>query len=776
MSVKLTNEPFHLRPFTERRRLSAPRLNHQECMYPYDHVAGVPSSFGQIHRNLWTSAFPYRRAADYPGHLEVQNLPVIRLEDDHSRVTILPSMAGRVIEIFDKGLNRQLLWSPPSLKLGNLSLSGPHTIGGIEFNPFRYGHNVHGISTIEVRQVTLQDGREAVALGAFDELFGCEWEVILALENGTLVSRMTITNHSGKDQPCLYWWTCIAVPLQWRDHIMMAPGDFLHHAMFRQGYEFDQWPMVHGVDWSQWLHQHEVVSGYLANTRSDFMGYTNDKENWSFVHRADRSVCRGRKLWSLGSQGAHQSWWQTLAEPNWAPYAELQSGLLPVQPDTGILTAGQSISWTEAFTSVQGSATEPTYGENFTAFERRGLEKTGSAWESWNGPDFWQVQGTKTLVDADTRLAISKKLILTGTLSEEEIHQAVDTGWVGGDQWIALLEEKQPSLTGNARLALAVAKINQNALGDARKILLPLTDSHDETSAYSNHFLGLLAAENDNADEACARLHRSVSEGYANTHLLTNADQVFARFGRHAERTALWEYASVETRTSDDYRLAQASLAFLDGNWSSVRSLLTAPLLSIAEGATYPWFLFKESFFGEFAEKISEGDFQGALDALASGSQTFPQFGIGRQEDRQNVDFLFYRYQICTLQGWHYLESAFANMILLEPEYPGSPEALYVYRVAKTENDPTASARLKAIETWNNSSPGWQKHQPLRWALNQQTLHNSASGWHDLADHPLYRYRAQFELANFQDSTASDERQTNTSRPLDCPSLQEVTG
>ena len=72
---------------------------------------------------------------------------------------------------------------------------------------------------------------------------GCSWEVILTLEKGTLVSRMTITNHSGKDQPCLYWWTCIAVPQQWRDRVMMAPGEFLHHAMFRQGYEFDQWPM-----------------------------------------------------------------------------------------------------------------------------------------------------------------------------------------------------------------------------------------------------------------------------------------------------------------------------------------------------------------------------------------------------------------------------------------------------------------------------------------------------------------------------------------------------
>jgi hypothetical protein len=375
MTIQLTTQAFHLRPYTERKRLSAPRIDHRADMYACDPGARVPAHLRPIHRNLGISAFPYKKAMDYPGHFEVQNLPVVRLEDEYNRVTVLPSMAGRVMELFDKKLNRQLLWTPPGFPLANLSLSGPWSIGGIEFNPFRYGHNVHGLSTIETRKVTLADSREAIAIGAFDELFGCSWEVLLTLEKGTLVSRMTITNHSGKAQPCLYWWTCIAVPQQWRDRVMLAPGDFLHHAMFRQGYEFDQWPVVHGVDWSQWLHQHEVISGYLANTRSDFMGYTNEREGWSFVHRADAERCKGRKLWSLGSQGVHHTWWQSMAEPNWVPYNELQSGLLPTQPDTGIFKSGESISWTEAFAGVAGASHAADYADNFASFEQRGIEK-----------------------------------------------------------------------------------------------------------------------------------------------------------------------------------------------------------------------------------------------------------------------------------------------------------------------------------------------------------------------------------------------------------------
>jgi hypothetical protein len=747
MTIQHTTQAFHLRPFTERKRLSAPRVNHDEEMFPYHPAPGVPKHLQPIHRNLWTSAFPYKKAMDYPGQFEVQELPVVRLENEFARVTVMPSIAGRVMEVFDKKLNRQLLWTPPSLPLANLSLSGPWSIGGIEFNPFRYGHNVHGISTIETRKVTLADGREAIAMGAFDELFGCGWEVILTLEKGTLVSRMTITNHSGKDQPSLYWWTCIAVPQQWRDRVMMAPGDFLHHAMFRQGYEFHQWPMVHGVDWSQWLHQHEVVSGYLPNTASDFMGYTNEKEGWSFVHRADRSICKGRKLWSLGSQGVHQTWWQSMAEPNWVPYAEIQCGLLPTQPDTGILKAGESISWTESFCGAQGASTGADYAQNFSAFEQRGIEKTGKDWAAWNDSAFWRITKSETLIAEDERLAISRKLILTGKLDESEIARAIELGWVGGDEWIRLLSEKQNDLSDDARLALAVALINANEPDKARALLTGLAEIGGETAAYANHFLAQLSENEGKTAEALEQIRRSVGEGYADTHLIATADQMLSRMGRHEERKALWQNAPAETRATDDCRLAQANLAQLDGDWKSVRTLLKEPLLSIAEGASTAWFLYKESFFGEFAELCGKGEFNAALDILARGSEAAPQFGIGRQEERQNVDFLYYRYQLCKAQGWDYLASAFANMILLEPEYPGSPEALYVLRVALAENDPTAAARREKIEAWNREADAeWAKYQPLRWALCRHVLDGSVDGWQGMQSHPIFGIRAGHEL------------------------------
>jgi hypothetical protein len=116
------------------------------------------------------------------------------------------------------------------------------------------------------------------------------------------------------------------------------------------------------------------------------------------------------------------------------------------------------------------------------------------------------------------------------------------------------------------------------------------------------------------------------------------------------------------------------------------------------------------------------------------------QFGIGRQEELQNVDFFFYRYQLCKQQGWDYFTSAFANMILLEPEAP------YVLRVALVENDPTAAACREKIEAWNREvDPEWAKYQPLRWALSRQLLDGSMDGWEELQSHPIFGIRAKFE-------------------------------
>ena len=333
---------FRGRVFHERRRAGLPAYFIDE-MYPFDDAAGVPEHLRPIHRNLHTSGFPYSQNLDYAETFETRARPVVRIEDAGAAVTVLPWLGGRVAEFFDKRLNRELLWSPPAHHFATLGLSGAWTLGGMEFNAFRYGHNVHGTSSLEVRKVCLADGREGVELGAFDETFSCEWRVILTLVDGKLVQRIRIKNHSQREQPCLYWWSTLAVPLNRRDRIMLAPGEFLHHSMFRQGYEAHRWPMVHDTDWSRWLNQHEVVSGYLPHSASDFMGYVNEREGWSFFHRAPRDVCQGRKLWSLGCLNAHQVWWETLAEPSWSPYCELQCGLMPVQPTAGDFSGGAEI-------------------------------------------------------------------------------------------------------------------------------------------------------------------------------------------------------------------------------------------------------------------------------------------------------------------------------------------------------------------------------------------------------------------------------------------------
>jgi hypothetical protein len=56
MIIDHFSQAFHLRPFTERKRLSAPRVNHDEEMYPYHPAPGVLKHLEPIHRTHEVSA------------------------------------------------------------------------------------------------------------------------------------------------------------------------------------------------------------------------------------------------------------------------------------------------------------------------------------------------------------------------------------------------------------------------------------------------------------------------------------------------------------------------------------------------------------------------------------------------------------------------------------------------------------------------------------------------------------------------------------------------
>lgn len=720
-------------------------------MYPYDDAVGVPERLRPIHQNLHTSGFPYTQKVDYSDRFEVREHPVVRIEDDGAVATILPWLGGRVSELFDKRLNRQLLWSPPAFHFATLGLSGAWTLGGLEFNPFRYGHNVHGTSSLEVRKVRLPGGREAVQLGAFDEKFSCEWRVVITLIGGRLVNRITIKNHSANDQPCLYWWSTLAVPLNWRDRIMLAPGDFLHHSMFRQGYEAHEWPMVHDTDWSRWLNQHEVVSGYLPDTASDFMGYVNDREGWSFYHRAPRDICKGRKLWSLGCLNAQQVWWETMAEPSWSPYCELQCGVMPIQPTAGSFPARQEISWTECLSASMGTPASAAYQAGFDEYEASGIASHGSAWNEWNDPAFWRIEDSIILSEAEARLGMSKKATLGEPVELSEIEETVRSGWVAGENWIELLQKHAGELSEIGKLALAGARLESRDLANARPELETLAKSASATCemrSWAEFFLGLIAEKEGMPEEAVNHFDHCSFEHESSTALVVGIDQALARLNAWDAREALWVKAPEAARRTDEFRLASAFISHWRGDWKTCRSLLEKPLLGIAEGASTPWLLWKESHFLEFVECCTRQNWEAAIDALASGSKMASQFGIGRQEDRQNVDFLFYRYNLCQELGWVSMARALGSMILREPDYAGSVETLYVLRVALAENDPTAPHRKQIVEEWNRAArPEWRERLPLRACLSDAVLSENSGTWQSLLSHPLYHKRAEYELS-----------------------------
>jgi Domain of unknown function (DUF5107) len=615
-------------------------------------LAGVPPGLrARVGRNVQTTAFPYTQYLHRSGELAYAELDMIELENTWWRVVLCPSLGGRVLQVFDRRRQRDLLLQPAALNQGIIGLAGAWFIGGVEFNAFRFGHNVHGSSPVECRQVTLPDGTPAVEVGAFDELYCCSWRACIALGTRQVFFRIELANHDAEPQPD-YWWTTIAVPADRHTRVMAAPGPMLHHGMSRIRYQHDTWPVLHGRDWSSWPNHHEIVAAYLHENSSDFFGSVDAASGFAFVHQADHAVCRGRKLWSIGA-GRDDAIWSDRGLLEKAPgsYLELQSGLNPMQIECGHLQPGERRAWTESVGAVDFSPGDDggpdRYGALFSRFERAAATQMREEFLAWNTPGAWIAAQNGLLTGAAPRVDLSRRIVLEPQrVTVDEVNRATEAGWVAGSAWRRKLEEllKRGELGAPGQLALAAATIDGCRSGDALPQLRALSGADDTTAGWAAFLLGLHSGQLSWLERAAGLLPDRAEPWLA-------IDGALARDQRHLERNHLWARAPKALRARDDVRVALAAGALARGEWASVRSLLQEPLLSIAEGSMAPWLICRESYVAE-ALALWSGDNDDAPSRLLFlAGQAMPQFGIGRDEAGWSHDLLYYRWRLARERG-----------------------------------------------------------------------------------------------------------------------------
>ena len=755
-SIRLCRERFPEMRFAPEWRAALPRLDRRLTL-PNLTSAGAPSEIRpRLFQNLCAGAFPYPRYLRTGGIVAEREFKLVRLENQRFSLTVAPEMGGRVLSLFDRTLNTQLFWQPPVLRNAAIGLAGAWMVGGMEFNAFRYGHLVCGQSCLLAEEVELAGGWRGIRLSAVDEMFHAAWSVILVALPDQVAMRIRLENLNDCPVPG-YWWTNISVPAHNDTKLFYKPGPVLHHGTLRNEFVLEQWPMLHGRDWSEWINHHEVISAYLLEYGSDYFGSCDRQSGVALAHHTDRQTCRGRKLWSLGSHYDNVVWLSRMGEPAIGSYVELQCGRMPTQIESDLLAPGQIVEWTESLTSFAWGGGHPAAPDaGFNAFEKQAAEAIQPSARAIADSGNWRVLSARVLVAEDERLAASRTAVCFPEKIDGALANAVcERGWVAGPGWAkALLRlSRMGQLGSSGELALAVAELDMGDGESAQRRLRKLVDSPTpEVRGWANLILALTLRHAGSNEGALPHFQAAAADLSANLDAVNVVHDVFVLAGAIDAIRALWQSVPESLRQSDAGRYARAQLAFLRGDYAGARALLTAPMYSIGENAFNPWMLWKEAHLAEALVDHRDGRQAAAAQLLTAGGEAAPQFSLGRSEPLANLDLFYYRWRLASERDQELLAETLAGWLLRAQAFPSTTDAAYLVRVATECAHPSAMERLQAIALWESEAHDidlWAAH-PLHQAVMSAVRGLARAGWERLCAHWLYRPRAEFELGKLE--------------------------
>jgi hypothetical protein len=93
--------------------------------------------------------YPYYKFEGYQFEMENKIHDVIRLENEHITVEVLPGIGGKVWGATDKSNDNEFIYKNEVLKFRNIAMRGPWVSGGIEFNFGIIGHHPSTASPVD---------------------------------------------------------------------------------------------------------------------------------------------------------------------------------------------------------------------------------------------------------------------------------------------------------------------------------------------------------------------------------------------------------------------------------------------------------------------------------------------------------------------------------------------------------------------------------------------------------------------------------------------------
>lgn len=285
--------------------------------YPFGDPDPIPQA-GRI--------YPYFRFDGFTNTPVRKTWKVVELENDWLRVWVLPEIGGKVWAAVDKKSGKSILYFNQVVKFRDISMRGPWTSGGMEFNYGNIGHTPNCSTPVDylVRQ---DAGGASVFIGGLELLTRTDWRVEIRLpsDQAGFLTRSFWHNGSGLEQP-YYSWTNVGIKAAGNLE-NVSPGT---HHIFHDG-KASPWPVDPGTQRRiAWYNQNDFGSyksyHVLGRFAEFFGGYWHD-DDFGIARYAPGEDKAGRKIWiwGLSRQGMI---WEKLLSDNDGQYVEIQSGRL----------------------------------------------------------------------------------------------------------------------------------------------------------------------------------------------------------------------------------------------------------------------------------------------------------------------------------------------------------------------------------------------------------------------------------------------------------------
>ena len=322
--------------------------------YPFSDPDPVPifarsSMWGQGAR-----LYPYFMFDRYTAEPVEKSWTVVRLANPHIEVAVLPQAGGKVWGASDKSTDREFLYWNHVLKFRQISLRGPWTSGGIEFNFGVVGHAPTTATPVDYILKKNPDGSASCVVGAMDLPSRTRWSVTVTLpkDSAAFETNALWINPTPFSQS-YYAWSCAAVKTA-DDLKYIFPGQW------SIGHDYsvplEPWPVDRTGQDRSWYRNNATPgskSYFTVGEYADFYGGWYEKSDTGFGHWSRYEDMPGRKVWIWDLSRSGEIWVDLLTDKD-GQYTEPQAGRLLNQSDHGDFAPGATDRWQEQWFPYRG--------------------------------------------------------------------------------------------------------------------------------------------------------------------------------------------------------------------------------------------------------------------------------------------------------------------------------------------------------------------------------------------------------------------------------------